>query len=271
MKDCNKKLFSLLSSVFFLATFSACSSSDNEIELPEEKPVKPLPKIENVSLNYHSSEQTISLPRNIETEGATISLKDGAYWISQLKLNGDKILFNVIENNEIEQGHRFDTIVVKVKSERIGTICVSQARQPISNERLVWAVSSALYRNKAISTDNMSGLEITKAIYNLSKTTDGKDSYKNYPAFAYCIEMNHDPENNMEWHLPSEQEMRAYAKAQSYNGTPITKHNYWWTASENHSNGNAYSLYSKSIASRGAESKGKDWWIMAFKNGKMEE
>ncbi len=36
------------------------------------------------------------------------------------------------------------------------------------------------------------------------ETTNGNDSYRNYPAFAFCIVMNHDPENNMEWYLPSD-------------------------------------------------------------------
>ena len=133
-----------------------------------------------------------------------------------MKLSGKTISFNVLENSEIETGHRFDTIVISYKNERIGAICVTQARKPISTKRLVWALSNAMYRNKALCNSGMSGLEVTKAIYNLSKTTNGKDSYKNYPAFAYCIEMNHDPENNMEWHLPSENEIRAYAKGQSY-------------------------------------------------------
>ena len=157
-----------------------------------------------------------------------------------MKLSGKTISFNVLENSEIETGHRFDTIVISYKNERIGAICVTQARKPISTKRLVWALSNAMYRNKALCNSGMSGLEVTKAIYNLSKTTNGKDSYKNYPAFAYCIEMNHDPENNMEWHLPSENEIRAYAKGQSYKGTPLYQHNYWWSSSENSINGNAY-------------------------------
>ena len=252
--------------LFILSLMFSCSSSD-EIE----KPIEKLPEMQNVSLNYHPSEQIVSLSRNIEIEGATIFLKDGAYWINNLKIDGDKIKFNVIENNERERGHRFDTIVINIESQRIGTICVSQARIPISDERLVWAVSSALYRNKALSTENMSGLDLTKAIYNLSKTTNGKDDYRNYPAFAYCIEMNHDPENNMEWHLPSEEEMRAYMKGQSYQGTPIVKHNNWWTSTENKLTGNAFSLSSYNVASKGAESKGKDYWVMAFRNGKLEE
>lgn len=32
-----------------------------------------------------------------------------------------------------------------------------------------------------------------------------------------------------------------------------------------------YYLYSESTATRGAVSKGGDWWVMAFKNGEMEE
>ena len=247
----------------------SCSTDDDK---ENKSPIiSELPSIDNVSLNYHSSEQTITLPRDIEKEGAIVSLKDNSYWISRLNLNGDKLSFGILENNDIEIGHRFDTIIISNQGVRIGSICVSQARKPISSTRLVWAVSSAMYRNKALCESDMSGLEITKAIYNLSKTTNGEDSYKNYPAFAYCIEMNHDPENNMEWHLPSLSEMRSYANAQSFSGTPIIQHNYWWTASENNLRGDAFSLYSKSVASRGSESKGKDWWVMAFKNGKMEE
>ena len=68
---------------------------------------------------------------------------------------------------------------------------------------------------------------MTKLVYNLEKTTGGKDSYRNYPAFASCIEMNHDPENNMELYLPSDNEMRSYAIGQSFSGTPLARHNNW--------------------------------------------
>lgn len=250
-----------------LTLFWGCSNEDNE----SPKQIQKLPRIDNLSLNYHSSEQKIKISRDIESEGATVSLKDNSYWITQLKLNGDIITFRALENQDIETGHRYDTIVINIENQRIGSICVSQARKPISTTRLVWALSNAMYRNQALCKANMSGVEVTKAIYNLSKTTNGKDSYKNYPAFAYCIEMNHDPQNNMEWHLPSENEMRAYANGQSYTGTPIIQHNYWWTASENNIKGNAYNLYSGSVASRASVDKGGDWWIMAFRNGKMEE
>lgn len=250
--------------------FPACSTDENS-ENEENIIITPLPAIENISLNCHNSEQTVKLSRNVEEEGATISLKDDSYWISKLKLNGDEVTFTALENPEIEKGHRYDTIIIDIKGQRIGTICVSQARKPESPERLVWAVSNAMYRHSALCESGLSGQEITKAIYNLEKITNGQDSYKNYPAFAYCIEMNHDPENNMEWHLPSLDEMRAYAQAQSYINTPLGKHNYWWSATENSLNGNAYNLYSESTASRGAVDKGGDWWVMAFRNGKMEE
>ena len=253
--------------------FASCSTDENNKSIVIDPPVEidSLPHIDNVSLNYHNSEQIIELARNIEEEGASISLKDNSYWISKLKLNGNKITFTALENQDIELGHRYDTILISVNGIRIGTICVSQARKPISAERLVWATSKAMYRNKALCESEMSGLEITKAIYNLEKTTNGKDSYKNYPAFAYCIEMNHDPENNMEWHLPSLYEMKVYAKGQSYDGTPFEEHNYWWSATENSLKGDAFNLYSVSTVSRGSVSKGGDWWVMAFKNGKMEE
>lgn len=249
--------------------FASCSKEDGNSTTEQ---IKPLPQLDNISLNYHNSEQTVELTRDIEKEKATLTLKDDSYWISKLKLNGNKITFTALENQDVEVGHRYDTILISIDDTRIGSICVTQARKPISPERLVWATSEALYRNKALCESGMSGLEITKAIYNLEKTTNGQDSYKNYPAFAYCIEMNHDPENSMEWHLPSMKEMEAYMKGQSYIGTPFDQHNYWWSATENTLTGDdAFNLYSQSAVSRGAVSKGGDWWVMAFRNGKMEE
>lgn len=262
-----KKLLFLLA-ILPMLTIS-CSSDDDGGEVTK---VEKLPAIDNVSLNYHSSDQKVSLPRDVESEGVTIALKDNSHWITQLKLSGNSISFRALENTDVETGHRFDTILIRFQNERIGSVCVSQARKPISSTRLLWAVSSAMYRNEALGDLNISGVEMTKAIYNLSKTTNGKDNYKNYPAFAYCIEMNHDPENNMEWHLPSFYEMSGYSKGQSFAGTPLAQHNYWWTASENSlKGGNAFNIYSVSTASRGAVSKGGEWWVMAFRDGKMEE
>lgn len=265
-----KKLILMLAMMLPMVLVSC--SDDDGVNSNSDIKVENLPEMENVSLNYHPSEQTLTLARNVEDEGCEAYLKDDSYWITKLSLNGDKITFGVLENQDIETGHRFDTIVISYKGERKGTICVTQARKTISPERLVWATSKALYRDKALCESDMSGLEITRAIYNLEKTTNGQDSYKNYPAFAYCIEMNHDPENNMEWHLPSIDEMKSYVNGQSYIGTPFDQHNYWWSATENTLTGDdAFNLYSQSAVSRGAVSKGGDWWVMAFRNGKLEE
>ena len=250
--------------------FISCGGDDDEGSKTSAK-ATPLPQMRNVSLSYRSSVETITLARDVQAEGATVSLKKGVSWINNIQLSGKIISFDVEENTGTSSGYRFDTLVVEVNSTRIGAICVTQARNPFSDSRLVWANEKALYRKTALSSSDLSGLEMTKLVFNLEKATGGKDSYKNYPAFAFCIEMNHDPENNMEWYLPSENEIRSYAYAQSYSGTPIAKHNYWWSSSENYIDGNAYNVYSGSIASRGAVYKGQDWWVVAFRNGKIEE
>lgn len=262
-----RKKNTVIATLAIALSFVACGGDDSD---SSEKEVMPLGKIDNVSLNYHSSSQQVVLPRDVESEGAIVSLKDGVGWISGLTLHGNTISFQVVENTEKDRGHRFDTIVVSSSNKRIGTICVSQARVPISSTRLAWALSEAEYRNHALLDGELSGKKITEAIYKLSKITGGIDNYHNYPAFEYCIEMNHDPENNMEWHLPSIEEMYKYEHMQSFESTPFGKHNYWWSASEGVTD-LAYSLDSHTSAARGGESKGLQWWVMAFRNGKMVE
>lgn len=251
----------------FVGLHTSCSSSDDDVS----SQIKPLASIDNGSLNYRSSAETVMLSRDVETEGAIVKLKKGVSWINNIRLSGNKILFDVEENTTTTSGHRFDTICVAVKGQVIGTVCVTQARNPFSDTRLAWANSNAMYQNQALSDKDLSGLEMTKLVYNLEKTTGGKDSYKNYPAFAFCIEMNHDPEHNMEWYLPSENEIRSYAQSQSYKGTPIARHNYWWSSSENHYSGAAFNVYSGSVASRGSVSKAGEWWVVSYRNGKIEE
>jgi len=271
-----KKVYLYLLTLVTFTTLNFCMTScggDDE-EGGSTTKVTPLPQMNNVSLSYRASVETVTLPRDVQAEGATVSLKKGVSWINNIQLSGKIISFDVEENTGTSSGHRFDTLVVAVNGIRIGTICVTQSRNPFSNTRLVWANSKALYRDKPLSSanlgsSNLGGLEMTKMIYNLEKTTGGKDSYKNYPAFAFCIEMNHDPENNMEWYLPSEDELRSYDHGQSYSGTPIAKHNYWWSSTEDHEG--AINVYSGSTASRGPVSKSQDWWVAAFRNGKIEE
>lgn len=266
-----KNLPKLLSIALLLSAgvVVSCSSSSDDDDISSQ--VKPLASIDNVSLNYRSSAETVTLSRDVEAEGAVVTLKKGVSWINNIRLSGNKILFDVEENTTTTSGHRFDTISVAVRGREIGTVCVTQARNPFSDIRLAWANSNALYQAKALSDKDLSGLEMTKLVYNLEKTTGGKDSYKNYPAFAFCIEMNHDPEHNMEWYLPSEDEIRSYAESQSYKGTPIARHNYWWSSSENTYSGSAYNVYSGSVASRGSVSKAGEWWVVAYRNGKIEE
>lgn len=264
-----KYLFSLL--VFFvIAMLSSglvsCGGDDDD-----ERKANPLPQMGNVSLNYHSSTETVTLARDVQAEGATVSLKKGVSWINNIQLSGRVISFDVEENTTKSSGHRFDTLVIAVKGTRIGTVCVTQARSPFSDSRLVWANADALFHNKTLSSSDLSGLEMTKLVYNLEKTTGGKDSYKNYPAFAFCIEMNHDPENKLEWYLPSETEIRSYIHGQFFSGTPIIKHNYWWTSTEGYTDGDAHNVYSKDSELLGTDSKSKDWWVVAFRNGKIEE
>lgn len=267
-----KKVYLYLLALATFTTLNICMAScgnDDEESVSTTK-VTPLPQMSNVSLSYRASVETVTLARDVQAEGATVSLKKGVSWINNIQLSGKVISFDVEENTGTSAGHRFDTLVVAVNGTRIGTICVTQARNPFSESRLVWANANALYRKEPLNSSDLSGLEKTKLVYNLEKTTGGKDSYKNYPVFAFCIEMNHDPENNMEWYLPSEDEIRSYDHAQSYSGTPIARHNYWWSSSED-SEGNAFNVYSGSIATRGAVYKGQDWWVVAFRNGKIEE
>jgi len=269
----NRK-FQYLLALTTIAVFSfglaSCGGDDEESGGSTSTKVSPLPQMSNVSLSYHASVETVTLARDVQAEGATVSLKKGVSWINNIQLSGKILSFDVEENNVTSSGHRFDTLVVAVNGTRIGTICVTQARNPFSDTRLVWANENALYLNKQLTTTDLSGLEMTKLIYNLEKSTGGKDSYKNYPAFAFCIEMNHDPENNMEWYLPSYDEIHSYAHDESYAGTPFGKHNYWWSSSEEPVDGYAAFIYTKGIDLE-VKPKSKDWWVVAFRNGKIEE
>lgn len=263
-----RKIFCFALTVIAIFSITACSSSDDDEPVAK---VTPLPSMETISLNYRPSTQNVTLARNVQDEGATVSLKKGVSWINNLSLSGKNISFEVEENTMTTDGHRYDTIIVAVRGQRIGSICVTQAKSPFSTTELKWATSNAMYQSLPISDKSLSGLEMTKLIYNLEKATGGKDTYKNYPAFAFCIEMNHDPEHHMEWYLPSEEEMRTYVHAQSWANSPFAKQKYWWTSSENYLNGNAYNIYTNTVASRGAVAKGGSYWVAAFRNGKLEE
>ena len=86
-----KKILFLMVAILPTMLFTACSDDDGE----EDVKVQKLPQIDNISLNYHPSEEIVSLPRDIESEGCIINLKDNSYWITKLKLSGKTISFNV--------------------------------------------------------------------------------------------------------------------------------------------------------------------------------
>lgn len=211
-----------------MAFYGCSSDSDNEEDTGKEI-INPIDKIPNISLDYNYSSNEIKLSRNVEEDGATISLKNNSKWIKQLRLENDLVKFSVEENLSYEYGHRFDTILINKGANRIGTICVSQARRFDSNITMQWCNDKALYKEDKLSI--FPGKEATIFIYNLEKTTNGKDNYKNYPAFAYCIDMNHDPENNMEWHLSYD--IRDELEKMGYNWAEGRE---FWTSSNGRSN-----------------------------------
>lgn len=248
--------------IFCAIALIGCSKTPNN----QNDETYPLSFIPNVSLSYHPSSETVKLGRDVSNEGAKVSLKSGSSWIQNLKLQGDVVTFNVAVNNNTSVGHRFDTIEVKVGAQRIGTICVTQARKPISHAAMKWCEQNAsLYDDiRNLLPNGASGLEITRYIYNLSKTTGGKDDYLAYPAFAYCIEMNHDPEHNLEWYLPAEEEMsRENDRNFDYFGEHL-----FWTANELKNTTSAFT-YRNSTGTY-ADSKTKNHYVCAFRNGVYE-
>ena len=65
--------------------------------------------INNVSLNYRSSAEAVTLSCYVEIEGAVVKLKKGVSWINNIRLSGNKILFNVEENTTTTSGPDFVT------------------------------------------------------------------------------------------------------------------------------------------------------------------
>lgn len=232
---------------------------------PEPDPLPPprsLGQFQNISLDSKASVQTVTLPRDVSTEGAIVKLKDGVSWLNGISLDKDKITFKVEENTNVSTGHRYDTILVIVRDVRIGAICVSQARPRKSPDKLQWALPGHTY--SAADVPGASGKEKTKAIYNLEKTTNGADNYRNYPAFAYCIEMNHDPENDMEWYLPSDgdlPDLRYYK---------VFSDNYYWSAFSLSSGGYTSAKVFKYNAAGTSKKKTEQWGVYAFKDGSVE-
>ena len=222
----------------------------------------PLDIVPNVSLDSNPVYKEVTLSRNVETEGALLVLKNNSYWIKNLKLSNNIVSFNVEENNDINTGHRFDTIEVLVGNNRIGTICVTQARNRKSINKLNWCNIQASHYGLRIPSNLTSGKEITEYIYNIEKTTNGEDSYHNYPAFEFVIEMNHDPENNMEWHLGCGSEipdMRFYSQFSD---------DFYWQA--NDLGTEKYACVFKYMTGATSKHKTEAHLVYALRNGSMD-
>ena len=246
-----RSLTVLLCAMFFLG-IAGCERGSQISGSPES-----ISEIPNVSLDSDPSSQEVILSRDIEAENGTLVLADNSSWIKHLRLKGNKVSFDVEENPNITTGHRFDTIYVMVSNIKVGSICVTQARRRKAYEALEWCTPSASYYKRALP--ELSGKELTKFIYNLEKSTNGADSYRNYPAFAYCIEMNHDPEHDMEWHLP------LYDEVPDIIGDSRFVDDYYWTASGLRDSD--YALVYKSDAGTTSRRKVKKYNVYAFRNG----
>lgn len=57
--------------LLFIGIHTSCSSSSDD---DVSSQVKPLASIDNVSLNYRSSAEAVTLSRDVETEGAVVKL-----------------------------------------------------------------------------------------------------------------------------------------------------------------------------------------------------
>lgn len=252
-----KNIFSMTFMAIFAFIMVACGEKENQ---EQQQPVEQLGDIASVSLDSKAQSASVTLSRDVSSENVSLSTKDNAYWIKNLKANGNTISFNVEENPNVSTGHRFDTVIINVGNQTIGKFCVSQARTRKSTNKLAWANSSAKYSQQRLPTD-MTGKELTEFIYRLEQTTNGEDSYHNYPAFEYVIEMNHDPANNMEWHLGTNDEipdMRLYSQFAD---------GYYWQADDQNGTYARVFKYNTGATSR---LKTEINYVYAMRNGSMD-
>lgn len=106
---------------------TSCGGDDEEGGSTQK--VTPLPKMDNISLSYHASVETVTLARDVQAEGATVSLKKGVSWINNIQLSGKIISFDVEENTIKNEGHRFDTLVIAIKGRIEGCHCDESSRE----------------------------------------------------------------------------------------------------------------------------------------------
>lgn len=190
-----------------LALF-ACERETPTPPVDPPAPLLALDTIAPVSLGYEAANEVkVSVSKIIERSDISVTADDS--WVRDISVKEQTISFMVSENPERTRGYRYLNILIKQEGKEIGRCKVYQSRRPISEEKLAFATEKASNNLSDYFSDieERDGLEMTKFVYNLEKTTGGKDNYKNYPAFAFCIDMNYDPENNMEWFLPSQNDV----------------------------------------------------------------
>lgn len=186
--------------VLFAFVFNACSSDSRENDVDEIT----IDRLEDLKTSYESKEYSVKLSKDL-TGLAEVKIHDyNSDFIRDLKLKGDKIEFWLEENTNTSRGYRTGQIDIISSGKVIQTFNIYQSRTPFAPTTLQWSNANATFDPDELAdvVQSSNAKEITQFVYNLEKNTNGRDSYKNYSAFAYCIEMNPDPENNMEWYLP---------------------------------------------------------------------
>lgn len=195
--------------ILFLMMAALLSVGCSKEKAEDEKKSKiEIGEIPPVSISYEDAIHEIELPKDLSSIAVANIHDYNSDFIRDIKITKEgtksKVTFWSQKNTETNRGYREGQIdIMSTEGEFISSFRVYQARNPFAPTKLQWCTEKATYDvDKLLDVVQRSnGKQITQFIYNLEKETNGKDSYKNYPAFAYCIEMNHDPANNMEWYL----------------------------------------------------------------------
>jgi len=216
----NKFLLLIASSLLLFAAVGC--SNDNGGEKPDTPAVPPqLGELAPISLSHEElvSEKIIPVVYSNKIKITTVGHLSITSQLSAADKSRTKIMLYIVPNSDDTKGYLESSVSINYDETCIGTFKVYQARRRYSTMPVNW--SKAVGKLSNLPKD---GLEATKYVYNLEKTTNGADSYKNYPAFAWCIDMNYDPENNMEWYLPVYGE-KAYEDI--YTSDWNSHHNFW--------------------------------------------
>ena len=182
-----KKYVFLFSFIFFL------SCSENE-----DNSLTQMGRVAEISRDYTEQSLSVKIPTQLNEQDIICNLRHDSYWINDILASKEHIKFHVELNSDRSKGYRSDTIDLFCKGVNVGYIEVYQARHPMSLQKLTWGPDILLSLPKG------DGKKETEMLYHFCKNSDGRYSLSDFPAFAYCIEMNHNPEKNMEWYLPSE-------------------------------------------------------------------